>query len=126
MYAMPSNSATSRIAGSGNQPSLLLRAPQQRNDRRWLAAFRIFRHLLLRPLQILFGEGEISRLNFGRSKADERSSVDLAEHDVERAENGRDVGQHVAPAETIHRLQMRETRRADFALYGLLVPSATR
>src|SRR5579875_1531011 len=31
------------------------------------------------------------------------SSVHLPEHDVERAEDGGDVGQHVAPAHEIHR-----------------------
>src|SRR5215470_3338900 len=48
------------------------------------------------------------------------SSIDLPEHDVERAEHGRDVGEHVALAEKIHRLQMREARRADLALVGLV------
>src|SRR5216684_3452553 len=50
----------------------------------------------------------------------ERSSVDLAEYDVDGAENGGDVGQHVAAAEEIHRLEMGEARRADLALVGLV------
>ncbi len=41
---------------------LLLRAPQQRDHRRLLAAFRIFRDLLLRPGEILRREGEVLRL----------------------------------------------------------------
>ena len=34
----------------------------------------------------------------------ERSSIDLPEHDVERTQNGGDVGQHVAAAQEVHRL----------------------
>ena len=41
---------------------LLLRAPQQRDHRRLLAAFRIFRDLLLRPGEIVRREGELLRL----------------------------------------------------------------
>src|SRR5436305_9852279 len=37
------------------------------------------------------------------------SSVDLPEHDVERAEDRRDVGEHVAFAEEIHRLERGES-----------------
>ena len=48
---------------------LLLRPPQQRNDRRLLAAFRIFLDLLLRPCGILRREGKILRLQVRRSKA---------------------------------------------------------
>src|SRR5665213_3526576 len=39
------------------------------------------------------------------------SPVDLSEHDIERTEDGRNVGQQMAPANEIHRLQMREARR---------------
>src|SRR5215475_10521350 len=49
-----------------------------------------------------------------------RSPVHLPEHDVERAEDGRDVGKQVAAAEKIHRLKMRKARRADLALVGLV------
>src|SRR6202165_5386901 len=49
-----------------------------------------------------------------------RSPIDLSEHDIERAQDGRDVGQQVALADEIHRLQMRKTRRADLAFVGLV------
>src|SRR5258708_32105469 len=48
------------------------------------------------------------------------SPVDLPEHDIERAENGRNVGQQVALADEIHRLQMRKAGRADLAFVGLV------
>src|SRR5205814_1240598 len=48
------------------------------------------------------------------------SPIDLSEHDVERAENGGDVGEQMAAADEIHRLQMGKTRRADLALVGLV------
>src|ERR1700681_50240 len=48
------------------------------------------------------------------------SPVDLSEHDVERAEDGGDVGQQMALADEIHRLQMRKARRADLALVGFV------
>src|ERR1700683_1703784 len=43
-----------------------------------------------------------------------RSPIDLAEHNVERAEDCADVGQHVLAAEKIHRLKMREAGCAKF------------
>src|SRR5258706_10837167 len=49
-----------------------------------------------------------------------QSPVNLPEHDVERAENGRNVGQQVALADQIHRLQMRKAGRADLASVGLV------
>src|SRR6266404_1308085 len=49
-----------------------------------------------------------------------QSPVDLAEHDIERAENGRNVSQQVALADEIHRLQMRKAGRADLAFVGLV------
>src|ERR1700738_4742710 len=48
------------------------------------------------------------------------SPVDLSEHDVERAEDGRDVGQQMALADEIHGLQMGKARRADLALVRLV------
>jgi hypothetical protein len=48
---------------------LLLRPPQYWDDRRLLAARRIFRDLLLRPRGILRREGKFLRLNSGRGKA---------------------------------------------------------
>src|SRR6202171_1420683 len=49
-----------------------------------------------------------------------RSPIDLSEHDIERAQDGRDVGQQMALADEIHRLQMRKTWRADLAFVGLV------
>jgi len=43
-----------------------------------------------------------------------RSSVDLAEHDVERADIGDDVRQHVALRDEIDRLQEGEARPRGF------------
>jgi hypothetical protein len=44
------------------------------------------------------------------------SAINLAEHDIERADDRRDVGEHVPAAQEIHRLQMGERRRPDLAL----------
>src|SRR5258707_2237137 len=52
------------------------------------------------------------------TNATARSAIDLPEHDVDRADDRRDIGQHVPPAQEIHRLQMRERRRPDLALVG--------
>src|SRR5277367_3132971 len=49
-----------------------------------------------------------------------RSPIDLAEHNVERAEDRADVGQHVLAAQKIHRLKMREAGRAKFDAVGLV------
>src|SRR5438093_3247102 len=49
-----------------------------------------------------------------------RSPIDLAEHDIERAENGRNVSQQMVFADEIHRLQMRKAGRADFAFVRLV------
>src|SRR5215831_5012012 len=43
------------------------------------------------------------------------SPVDFPEHNIERAEDRRDVGQHVPTAQEIHRLEVRERRRANLA-----------
>src|SRR5581483_7529679 len=48
------------------------------------------------------------------------SPIDLSEHDVERAQDGGDVGEQMALADEVHRLQMRETGRADLALVRLV------
>src|SRR6185369_17667482 len=50
----------------------------------------------------------------------EASSIDLAEHDVERAQDGRDVGQQVPLAHEFHGLKVRKARRTDLALVGLV------
>src|SRR2546423_10191198 len=47
-----------------------------------------------------------------------RSAIDLPEHDVERADDRRSIGQHRPAAQEIHRLQMGERRRPDLALVG--------
>src|SRR5437016_11356542 len=47
-----------------------------------------------------------------------RSAIDLPEHDVERADDRRYIGQHMPAAQEVHRLQMRERRRPDLALIG--------
>src|SRR6202012_4491906 len=52
--------------------------------------------------------------------AQAQSPVDLSEYDVERTEDGRDVGQQVPLADEVHRLQMGKTRRANVALVGLV------
>jgi hypothetical protein len=48
----------------------------------------------------------------------ERSAIDLAAYNVERADDRRDIGQHVPAAQEVHRLQMGERRRPDLALVG--------
>src|SRR5260221_1857185 len=48
------------------------------------------------------------------------SSVHLPEHDVERAEHGRNVGEHMAATDEIHGLQMGESGCADLAFVGLV------
>src|SRR5262249_28405761 len=53
-------------------------------------------------------------------RGDGHSSVDLAEYDVDRAENCGDVGQQVAAREKIHRLQVRKTGSADLAFVRLV------
>src|SRR3546814_12262334 len=52
--------------------------------------------------------------------ASDRSSVDLAEDDVERADQSRHVGQHVATAEEIHGREMCIGRDADLDANGLV------
>src|SRR6266508_4363845 len=47
-------------------------------------------------------------------------AVDLAEHDVERTDVRRHVGELVAPGHHVERSEMRETRRADLAAVGLV------
>src|SRR5262245_15525206 len=45
-------------------------------------------------------------------------AVDLAEHDIEGAQYGGDVGQHVAAVQKVHGLEMRKARRPDLAAVG--------
>ncbi len=105
---------------------LLLCAPQQRNDRRLLAAFRIFLDLLFGPGQVVLAEGKLLRLDVGRGETANAHRSHLPEHDIDRAENGGHVSQHVAAAEEVHRLRCAKPGARILHLYGLLVPSATR
>src|SRR6266403_2152159 len=47
-------------------------------------------------------------------------SIDLSEHDVERSDDGGDVGQHVTVRQEIHRRKMGEGRRADLTFVWLV------
>src|SRR5262249_9562818 len=49
-----------------------------------------------------------------------RSAVHLTKYDIDGSENSGNIGQHVAAAQKIHRLQMRKTRRTDFAFVWLV------
>ena len=53
----------------------------------------------------LLGEclGHVLVLNFIKAIAGVRSSIDLPEYDVERADDRRDIGEHVPAAQEIHR-----------------------
>src|SRR5690606_14753897 len=50
------------------------------------------------------------------------SPVALPEHHVDRAEDGGRIGQHVALAHEIHRLEVAEGGRADLAAIGFVRP----
>ena len=43
-----------------------------------------------------------------KATAGERSSIDLSEHDIERADDRRDISKHVPAAQEVHRLKMDE------------------
>src|SRR6516162_3210047 len=47
-------------------------------------------------------------------------SIDLSKNDVQRTDDRGDVGEQMAAAEQVHRLQMRERGCADFAPVGLV------
>jgi hypothetical protein len=47
-------------------------------------------------------------------------AVDLTKYDVQRADDGGDVGQHMAAAQEVHRLKVGDGRRADLAFVGLI------
>src|SRR5947208_11965341 len=129
MWAMPSRSATWRIATSGSQPPHC--ACARHNRARMADSCRPCGYLVSSASAHLRFFAENAKLLGWISTGARRrgaitapqqgtnnSSVDLAEHDVERAEDGRDVGQHVPAAEKVHRLQMRERGCADLALVG--------
>src|SRR5271168_4370847 len=48
------------------------------------------------------------------------SPIDLSEHDIQRAQNGRDIRKEMTRADEVHRLQVRKTGRADLALVWLV------
>ena len=52
--------------------------------------------------------------------------VDLAEHDVLRADDGHDVSQHVAADHLVKRGEVGKPGARTFTRYGLLAPSDTR
>src|SRR6185312_13774903 len=67
-----------------------------------------------------------SRFRAGRSVHKPRShfrwasAIDLAEHDVERADDRHHIGKHVPAAHRVDRLEKGEARRADFATIGAI------
>src|SRR3569623_3605584 len=134
MCAMPSMSATARSAASEIQPSCCscsrLRIAITADCCRPSGIFAIccFAHARFSSVMTKlsgccsFGAKRRTDISFSRSSDcgyAQPSSVHLAEHDVEGAKDGGDVGQQVALADEVHRLQMRETRRADLALVRL-------
>ena len=95
------------------KPALFfLRDAQSRHNRRCPLRGRIFRRFALDR-----GErfGATAPPAFAR-----RSSVDLAENDIHRADNRDRVGNHMAARHLVHRRQMREARGADFQAVGLV------
>src|SRR5437763_6542493 len=63
-----------------------------------------------------------SKLQLGFRRAFNCLSIYLPKHDIERSDNGGDVGQHVAARQKVHRRKMRKRGRADLALVGLVGP----
>src|SRR6266481_1142432 len=64
------------------------------------------------------GLGHVTVCNLSIKGNGGRSAIDLPEHDVERADDRRDIGQHMPATQEIHRLQMGERRRPDLAFVG--------
>ena len=54
------------------------------------------------------GLGHVAVSNRANKCNGGRSAIDLPEHDVERADDRRDIGQHMPAAQEIHCLQMGE------------------
>jgi hypothetical protein len=53
---------------------------------------------------ILYANGPSDALAAAASDSPKRLSIDLPEHDIERANDRRDVCKHVAAAQEVHRL----------------------
>src|SRR6516165_3278162 len=64
----------------------------------------------------LEGLGHVACCNLTIKGNGRQSAIDFPEHDVERADDRRDIGQHMPAAQEIHRLWMGERRRPDLAL----------
>ena len=94
----------------GRQPAVLvLRDGERRHHRRLLLVGRILRD---RRVDL--------RERIGREHASARSSVDLSEHDVLRADDRDHVGDHVAARHLVERREVREARRADLEAVRLV------
>src|SRR5690349_24950946 len=104
----------------------MLRAPQQRNHRGGLPAFRILCDLRLRPCQILGREGEVLRLDRGLGET----------ADTHRSTSPNTMSSEPRMAETSASMWPRFIKSIAcrcakpgariLHLYGLLVPSDTR
>src|SRR3569833_1354192 len=130
MCAMPSMSATARIAASEIQPAFCSCARHRiaitADCCRPTGNFAIccFAHARFSSVKTKlsgccsFGAKRRTDITFSRSSDcgyAQPSPVHLAEHDVEGAEEGGAVGQQMALADEVNSLQMSETRRADIA-----------
>src|SRR6185369_8654958 len=121
---------------------LLLGAPQQRNDRRLLAAGRVFLDLLLRPGRILSREGKFLRLKMrvGQTTDGHNSSSVIPERGrqsgVHRSTSPNTISSEPSTADTSASMWPRQRKSIAWRwakpgarilhLYGLLVPSDTR
>src|SRR2546430_2025075 len=128
MCAMPRRSATQRIAASGTQPPACSWARHSSGIP--ADACRPSGYLAICPFaHCRFSAVKAKSLGCRCGSARRRtaitpslyvSSVHLPEHDVDRAQDRGDIGQHVAAAEEIHGREMSEAGRADLALVGLV------
>src|SRR5690242_5201191 len=105
---------------------LLLRPPQQRDDCRLLAAFRIFCDLCPGPVEILLAEGKLLRLHFRRGEAahaHRSTSPNTISMEPRMAETSASMWPRVRKSMA---LRWAKPGARILHLYGLLVPSATR